>query len=800
MTTKPFLCYHCAQRMSTLFCVPSPPPRHTVLALASSHEPLPSSAAAVAFPPPIVLRDVNTVFDVVYETEASSLRILKSLDSDEDIVAPDIIANHVFEFLGSDMQPSHLYQNIGKPLTMHPSAPTASSSSCHTVCVACCGLYQFLDEVYAPVAAALVRASPYLDSTEIATNINCPRSMAFVWLASAVEFRRGVVVAAPSSSSAVGTTVASEEAGEKASGASLVPSPTAIIPEEFSNFRDFYMGDARNRVLRFLTSEGLGDHGTMAPRPDIPGAALYQRILDNVVARRAAAVISAGMPKSTATVVAGGEPTIAGGIDGSSGRKRSRDDTAAASSSAVLLAPQFHDHNIPSLCSQALRFAALGTNGISIDLDATLPQCYEHLAIPERYSGVVQKGSTNRGGLESVVPTQYGSNKGGAVMMYSVVYDYVIPFMKAQHLGPYAPAASSSSSSGQSPSSNSSSERRCGMLLHVTHSNVFLIGLYRKMLRSLSQSPWFCEGERIGTYSLQELIAEPFLRAAFPYGIPPGVLPTNAARRQDRTAEYLSTLTTEEVEQHSHRSAAGAAHRRDNQPSHQGSAMQEKDPFETSLENVVGYGWYKFHSAGREDVDVRMLGTGRPYVLELVAPHRQAFSAKELADLEEQVNECPSGGVESASLRYTTTDITVQLARHSESKTKTYRCVVWCSRPITSNHDDVLLRVNALKDVSVSQRTPLRVLHRRSLLDRPKIIHGITCQRVNDHWLMVDLETQAGTYVKEFIHGDNGRTSPSLGELLGGRTDIIQLDVLGMTLPEIMMTDAISSSDVVSVQ
>jgi len=31
---------------------------------------------------------------------------------------------------------------------------------------------------------------------------------------------------------------------------------------------------------------------------------------------------------------------------------------------------------------------------------------------------------------------------------------------------------------------------------------------------------------------------------------------------------------------------------------------------------------YKFHSGGREDIDVRMLGDGRPFVLELISPRR----------------------------------------------------------------------------------------------------------------------------------------------------------------------------------
>lgn len=36
----------------------------------------------------------------------------------------------------------------------------------------------------------------------------------------------------------------------------------------------------------------------------------------------------------------------------------------------------------------------------------------------------------------------------------------------------------------------------------------------------------------------------------------------------------------------------------------------------------------------------------------------------------------------------------------------------------------------------------------------------------------------AGTYIKEFVHGDLERTIPNVGMLLGAEADIIQLDVL----------------------
>lgn len=46
-------------------------------------------------------------------------------------------------------------------------------------------------------------------------------------------------------------------------------------------------------------------------------------------------------------------------------------------------------------------------------------------------------------------------------------------------------------------------------------------------------------------------------------------------------------------------------------------------------------------------------------------------------------------------------------------------------------------------------------------------------------YFKLKLNTQAGTYIKEFVHGDFGRTQPSLGDLLGGVViDILALDVM----------------------
>lgn len=46
----------------------------------------------------------------------------------------------------------------------------------------------------------------------------------------------------------------------------------------------------------------------------------------------------------------------------------------------------------------------------------------------------------------------------------------------------------------------------------------------------------------------------------------------------------------------------------------------------------------KFSSSGREDVDVRCLGTGRPFVVEFINPCRTKFTRSEMKELQAAIN------------------------------------------------------------------------------------------------------------------------------------------------------------------
>ncbi|KAG1708581.1 hypothetical protein DVH05_022209 [Phytophthora capsici] len=183
---------------------------------------------------------------------------------------------------------------------------------------------------------------------------------------------------------------------------------------------------------------------------------------------------------------------------------------------------------------------------------------------------------------------------------------------------------------------------------------------------------------------------------------------------------------------------------------------------------------YKFHTAGREDVDVRMLGNGRPFILEILDAKKAYLDQSEYDQIQKAVNDANNGAVEIVLVKSSTKDYFAGLQAGADSKKKTYCCVVWSEGVLTP---EAIAKIDAIQDLTIQQQTPIRVLHRRTLMTRPKIIHAAKCEVLNKHYMLLRLTTSAGTYVKEFVHGDRGRTNPNVASILGCDADIIQLDV-----------------------
>ena len=248
--------------------------------------------------------------------------------------------------------------------------------------------------------------------------------------------------------------------------------------------------------------------------------------------------------------------------------------------------------------------------------------------------------------------------------------------------------------------------------------SVFLLGKYKKSARDIAQSKWFVDSDFVVKSSVEE-VAEEWLRREF----------------FDATISRKSSLS----------------------------------PTTATLS-----------SSGREDVDVRMLGNGRDFCMEISNPQTLARIAGRhtIGSIERFVSPL---GVEISDMRLVDRRVLPWLHHCSESHSKSYTCVVWCEKSI-----DNVRELSKVKNLEICQWTPVRTLHRRANLARSKTLFGIKAELVGSsmdgsHFLQLTLSTSAGMYIKEFVHSDFGRTSPSLADLLGcpgARCDILQLDVL----------------------
>jgi tRNA pseudouridine synthase 10 len=250
------------------------------------------------------------------------------------------------------------------------------------------------------------------------------------------------------------------------------------------------------------------------------------------------------------------------------------------------------------------------------------------------------------------------------------------------------------------------------MVVEIKPSPIFVYGRYRKLIRGIPQSKWYCSKCR---------------------GV--GCSECNwTGKRYEFSVEELITKPIIEVFE-----ARGA----------------------------------RFHGAGREDIDVRVLGSGRPFVVEVVEPKKRSI---DLAKLQEIINEKSQGMVEVLGLSYTDRSMIGKLKLSAKVKRKTYRALVEMEEPLEKEKLEALSKF--FQGVTIKQWTPRRVLHRRADKQRVKKVYEVKVVSVKDRIFEVWIKCQGGLYVKELIHGDEGRTTPSFQEVLGTKLKVLELDVL----------------------
>ena len=426
----------------------------------------------------------------------------------------------------------------------------------------------------------------------------------------------------------------------------------------------------------------------------------------------------------------------------------------------------------------ALRLALVGPLGAALGrrlggegepgVDVSLALQFLHPASAGEADALAAAGAVSAGGKRGKGPRWKGPNsegaskkrRGGGGPAPAVGRAATAPFLAAlATVGPAALAAAGLSSPPTPPSAPAH------LTLRVRRAPVLIGGYYTKALRDISQSPFFVGGHRLGRTSVQEAVE----------------------------AWLLPALRADSL---------------------------------------------KFVTAGREDMDVRMLGRGRPFVMEVLnARARIDWDGRDgskaggggregregaarppasshqfrhpgtthppslLADVEASINAAGTG-VGAHRLTLVTRAALAAIKAGESTKEKSYRAAVTLPAPASPA---LLARLNGAVPpgsggLVLAQTTPTRVEARRAMLVRHRAVHELTAEAgvegddggpgqtpAASHRITLTLRAQAGLYVKEFVHGDGGRTVPDLATLAGcevggGRAEITALDVLAVHL------------------
>jgi tRNA pseudouridine synthase 10 len=175
----------------------------------------------------------------------------------------------------------------------------------------------------------------------------------------------------------------------------------------------------------------------------------------------------------------------------------------------------------------------------------------------------------------------------------------------------------------------------------------------------------------------------------------------------------------------------------------------------------------KFHGGGREDVDAKCLGK-REFVLELVEPLNRDVN---LEELKYEVNES-TDKVELFNVKFTHKDKAAEIKqKHAD---KEYRAVIETEEEITEEDLENISEVVG----GIEQDTPERVEHRRAEKTRKREVYEVSWEKTGEKEFELEVKAEAGTYIKELIHGDKGRTQPNISELIGTQAECFQLDVI----------------------
>lgn len=176
---------------------------------------------------------------------------------------------------------------------------------------------------------------------------------------------------------------------------------------------------------------------------------------------------------------------------------------------------------------------------------------------------------------------------------------------------------------------------------------------------------------------------------------------------------------------------------------------------------------YTMHASGREDIDVRNEGK-RPFVMQINKAGNRKTNLKKISERIEQGKEIAVHDLKLVKRG------AVELVSSSHFD-KEYEAEVEFERETTDADIEKILSVSGK---IIEQVTPERVAHRRAMLTRKRKILSAKLVSKNKNRAVFRIKAEAGTYIKELITGDNGRTKPNFSSLAEMKVECKNLKVL----------------------
>lgn len=190
------------------------------------------------------------------------------------------------------------------------------------------------------------------------------------------------------------------------------------------------------------------------------------------------------------------------------------------------------------------------------------------------------------------------------------------------------------------------------------------------------------------------------------------------------------------------------------------------------LKKYIYFTENKFHGAGREDIDVLMLGNGREFIIELIDPKIRTIEIEKLKNIEEEFNKLHDE-VKITSLIQTEKNKVPEIK--NKINKKLYKVEIDCFQEI---NEKTLEKIKTNEKININQFTPKRISKRRAQITRKRSAEILKVEFLDSKRFIIELKAEAGLYIKEFISGDEGKTTPSISEIIDNNCNCKQLDVV----------------------